>query len=122
CLAALLAVGLAPALPAAAGDTPPAGEWLVEDIDGGGVIDRARTTLAFLDEGRIAGSGGCNRYNAPFTLAGDELTIDLAASTSMLCPQAVMDQERKFLAALAEVRGWSIENGMLRLRDAEGAS
>jgi heat shock protein HslJ len=45
--------------------------WLAEDIGGRGVIDRAQTTISFEPEGRVAGSGGCNRYFGAVTIKGD---------------------------------------------------
>ena len=58
----LIAALLVPAGAAvAASPTSPAGRWLAEDIRGGGVIDRLQSVLEIAGDGRISGTGGCNR-------------------------------------------------------------
>jgi len=112
-LAALLA-----AAPAAAGPIPQ-GVWIVEDIDGRGVIDNLQSTLQ-AEGDRVAGMAGCNRYNGQLREDGTGLSIGPVMSTRMMCPPAVMDQEQKLFSALARVRGQTQRNGLLHLQDAEG--
>jgi heat shock protein HslJ len=38
----------------------------------------------------------------------------------MACPPAVMEQERRLFAALADVRRFEVDRGVLVLRDGEG--
>ncbi len=106
------------ALPAAAAS--PRGSWLAEDIKGGGVIDRLQTTLQLGADGKVTGTGGCNRYMGTATVKGDAITFGPMAGTRMACTPAVMDQENKFHAALETVRSWHIAQGLLFLRDASG--
>ena len=96
--------------------------WVVEDIAGRGVVDRLRTELAFGAEGRVSGSGGCNRFTGGYTLDGAALRFGQMASTQMACIPAAMDQERRFFEALAAVTGWRLENGLLHLTGAGGAT
>lgn len=111
------------ATPAAAQAPGPVGpEWIVEDIGGRGVVDRARVTIAFAGDGRVAGSDGCNRFAGGYTLAGAALSFGALAGTRMACAPALMEQEQRFHAALAAVRGWRIENGLLQLTDAAGVT
>ena len=37
--------------------------WLLEDLAGRGVIDNSHATLQFMADGKVAGTGGCNRYS-----------------------------------------------------------
>lgn len=97
-------------------------EWVVEDIGGRGVVDRLRTSMAFGAEGRVSGSGGCNRFTGGYTLDGASLRLGQMASTRMACVPATMDQERRFFDALAAVTGWRLENGLLHLTGARGAT
>ena len=76
--------------------------WLLEDLAGRGVIDNSRTTLQFLADGKVAGSGGCNRYSGSVTLKGSLITFTPLASTMMACAPALMDQETHFFAALTQ--------------------
>lgn len=115
----LLLVRATRGAPAEAPAGPVGPAWTVEDVGGRGVIDRARTELV-LAEGRAAGSGGCNRFTGGYTLDGASLRFGALAATQMACAPAVMDQERRFFAAMAEVRGWRIEQRRLLLTDAAG--
>ena len=83
--------------------------WVVEDIAGAGIVDASRVTLGFGTDGRVAGSGGCNRWFAGYGLTGEALTIGQAGSTMMACPDALMAQERRFFEALATVTGFDID-------------
>ena len=87
----------------------PAGRWLAEDIRGRGVIDNLQTVLEIAEDGKVSGSGGCNRMSGMATLTGEEITFGPIASTKMACAPAVMDQEMKFFAALSEVRTWQAD-------------
>jgi len=87
----------------------PSGRWLAEDIGGGGVIDRLQTVLEIGDDGRISGTGGCNRMTGKATVSGDRITFGPIASTNMACTPAVMNQESKFFTALRNVRTCRID-------------
>lgn len=76
---------------------------------------------ARFEGGRVAGHGGCNRFSADCPMDGDRLAIGPIASTLMACPDPAGAVEALVLAALGEVASWSIESGVLRLRDATGA-
>jgi heat shock protein HslJ len=110
------------ALPATAhaASPSPRGSWLAEDINGGGVIDRLQTTLTIGTEGKVTGTGGCNRYMGTATVKGDAIAFGPMAGTRMACPPAAMDQENKFHAALETVRSWHIAQGLLFLHDGNG--
>ena len=81
-----------------------AGTWVVEDILGGGIIDNSRVTLNFSEE-RVAGQASCNAYQGTWSLEDGQLSIGDVAVTMMACPEAIMNQERRFLDALASADG-----------------
>ena len=118
--AAVAACMLALSVSAGAASSSPRGSWLAEDINGGGVIDRLQTTLTLGADGKVTGTGGCNRYMGTATVKDDAITFGPMAGTRMACTPAVMDQENKFHAALETVRSWHIAQGLLFLRDAGG--
>jgi heat shock protein HslJ/uncharacterized lipoprotein YbaY len=97
-------------------------EWVVEDLDGGGIIDRSRITLEFDPEsGRAYGLASCNRYNAGYTLGGEGISFSGAAATMMACAPALMNQEQKFFRILEGVNRFDIdETGALRLSGEAG--
>ena len=85
--------------------------WVVEDLDGGGIIDRSRITLAFSDyDGRLYGLASCNRFMAGFSLSGEGLSISQAAATMMACAESLMTQEQKFLQILGAVSNFDIDD------------
>ena len=96
------------------GDTAPAislsgSTWQVEDIDQGGIIDGSQITLQFADEGRIAGSTGCNRYFGTVDIERDAIAISGVGSTRRACAPALMNQEQRFLAALNAISRFGME-------------
>jgi heat shock protein HslJ len=75
---------------------------------------------AMFQDGTVAGSTGCNRFTAPFSVDGDSLDIGVVASTRMACPPPGDAIERAYLSALDRVAGWSVDEGELSLSDADG--
>jgi putative lipoprotein len=84
--------------------------WRAEDIGGRGVIDNAQTTITFDAEGRVAGSGGCNRYFGPVTIEGSAISFGDIGATRMACVPALMDQEQKFFDALAATQSYRFDD------------
>lgn len=87
--------------------------WLLEDLGGHGVIDNVQATLTFPETGKIAGNGSCNRFFGPSERSGDHLKIGPLGSTRMACPEAVMKQETKYLAALQAANHFEWKNPYL---------
>jgi len=96
-------------------------EWVVEDIDRGGIIDRSRVTLNFDAQGRVFGRSGCNTYNGRYTLTGENLTVASPVTTLKACAESLMQQERRFLEILGDVQRFEFsEIGALILHAANG--
>jgi heat shock protein HslJ len=87
-------------------------EWLLEDLAGSGMMDGIQATLTFPETGKIAGNGSCNRFFGSAEISGNTIKLGPLASTRMACPEAVMNQEMKYLAALqaAERFEWKDPN------------
>ena len=83
-------------------ESPGTGPWQVSTINEADVIDGTSVTLEFAEEGRVAGSGGCNRYFGSVAIDGDRITFSEIGSTRMACEPAIMGQEDRFFAALGE--------------------
>jgi heat shock protein HslJ len=109
---------------------PPLGlgdaEWSADGVNNGrggvsGLVEGTTITARFAD-GRVAGSGGCNRYTGAFEADGGSIRIGPLASTRMACPGAgVSEQETAYIAALERARRFSIVDRRLELRDEDGA-
>ena len=100
--------------------------WLMTAYNNGkqavvsGVAD-TEVTAVFGADGQLSGSAGCNRYNAPYTVDGDKITIGAPATTRMMCPQPIMDQEAQYLAAIQLAATYNVQGTRLDLRSAEDA-
>lgn len=108
-----------------AADGPPelgGSSWVAEDIEGRGVMDRLQSTISFDNSLRVSGNAGCNRYFGTYTLSGPELEFGQMGSTMMACPEAVMNQERRFLRAIEQTRVVRLdpETDLLYFSDADG--
>ncbi|MFP5430564.1 MAG: META domain-containing protein [Gammaproteobacteria bacterium] len=98
-------------------------DWLVEDINRGGMVDRSRVSFRFGNDGRITGNASCNRFMGGYTLGGEGLVLTQMASTQMACSEALMAQELKFLSLLPAVKRFDFSaDGALVLHTGEGAT
>lgn len=98
----------------------PTGKWVLTSLGGEAPVVESMITLEWDEAGRIAGSGGCNRYSAGVEIADTTLKIGPAVSTRMACEDALMKQEHRFLAALETAGGFKLEKEMLILADETG--
>ncbi len=103
-------------------------EWVAIGINNGrggvaSALAGVEVTATFGEDGRVTGSGGCNRFFGPYALDGAALSIGPLASTRMACfePEGVGEQETAYLAALGRAATWSIREDRLQLRAADGA-
>ncbi len=100
--------------------------WLLVALEGKAPVAGSLAWAEFKD-GTVAGTAGCNRYNAAYSAvdAGDSsgsLGIGPAASTRMACgePEGVMEQEAQYLALLEAAASYQVVDGRLSVRDASG--
>ena len=64
------------------------------------MIHDVKATLTFPEVAKVAGNGSCNRFFGPPEITGDGTKLGPLASSRMACPESVMHQEGKYLAAL----------------------
>ena len=88
------------------------GTWRVEDINGGGVIDRSQVTINVEQQGKIHGSTGCNRYSGKLALGGAAFLVSDVATTRRACAPAIAKQEQRFLDALNEATSYKFDAGI----------
>ena len=74
-------------------------EWQLEGM-GGVAADHGKATLSFPEAGKVAGNGSCNRFFGSSEINGDAIKLSAMGSTRMACPEAIMNQESKYLEAL----------------------
>jgi heat shock protein HslJ len=100
--------------------------WRLDGIGSGddtvsSTLAGTEVTATFDTEGRVAGSGGCNGYGAPYTTDGAQIHIGDIAATEIGCKPDVSAQETAFFDALGRAATFRIEGSTLTLSDAEGA-
>lgn len=90
-------------------------------ILGDGLIPGTAIDLT-LQDGDAAGSAGCNRYFAGFTLKGDVLAMSAVGSTRMACqdPEGLMQQESRYLATLQAATAARVYGDRLWLETDDG--
>ena len=94
-------------------------EWIGERP----LIDRSMLTLTLGDNNQASGLAGCNNWMAEYQLSGNKLSLHNLATTRKLCAPALMEQEQRFLAALAKVQRWEFaEHQQLLLWPEQGAA
>lgn len=111
-----------PAVKATAGMGLSDTSWHVKSIDGDDIVFNAMITMAF-EDGRVSGVAGCNNFFG--TIASVENDGDVMftqmGSTRRACEPALMDQEQKFLHAMAAIDAYRVEQDTrLLLFDADG--
>lgn len=101
--------------------------WVVRACNNGqmavvSVIGDADLTLEFGSDGRLSGSGGCNRFHADYESSGQVLSVGPVASTRRICmDERLSEQEDRFLRALATAATWEVRAERAQLRTADGA-
>lgn len=93
-------------------------KWQLEDLAGKGIIDRTNVTIHFGKEGELSGKGGCNQYQADYTLVENKLTIDAIISTEMACATSIMEQENYFFNLLQEAETVEYDDDFLLIHSA----
>ena len=101
--------------PEGAAESLAGSSWVLEDIGGAGVMDDARATLEFPEAGKVSGRGSCNRFFGTADVEGSRIHLGPLGTTRMACPEAVMDQERRYLEQLQQAERFAVEGGVLRV-------
>jgi heat shock protein HslJ len=101
-------------------------QWEVAGVDNGKQavatpVQGTTLTLAF-QKGSVVGVSGCNNYRGNYKQQGSSIAISGMGSTRRMClGDGVMQQERRFLAALGAAATWAIEGDTLDLRRTDGS-
>jgi heat shock protein HslJ len=97
-------------------------KWLAEQIGSARLAGDIQSSLEFGTPDRVTGKAGCNRFTGAFHRDGQKLSFGQFATTRMMCPAPMMEQEEAFLKALATVRSFELTaDGKLLLFDAAAA-
>jgi heat shock protein HslJ len=92
-------------------------EWVLTHLNWDEPAPAEPEVTMVYEEGRLAGTSGCNRYFASVEsgeMVGD-LIVGPAGGTRMACPEELMALEDHYLAQLGEVSGFGFLAGKLGL-------
>jgi len=94
--------------------------WLVEYIDGIGVIAQPKATFRVSEAGKAGGNGPCNAYFATAKVEGATIAISDIGSTYKACAPEVMAEEKALFDALTKAASYSVGDGKLVISDKDG--
>ncbi|MDJ0694521.1 META domain-containing protein [Mastigocoleus sp. MO_188.B34] len=88
------------------------GSWILKSGVETQILPNTKITAEFND-GRISGSGGCNRYFSNYTVkpldgSSGKIQIQNIASTLISCSVEIDTQERSYLNALQQVKEYKL--------------
>jgi heat shock protein HslJ len=90
-------------------------QWSLEDLGGKPVIAGSRATLTFLEAGKVAGNGSCNRFAGLAETNGATIKFGPLAATRMMCEPDASNQETEYLKALEGVHRFEVNGEKLYL-------
>jgi heat shock protein HslJ len=94
--------------------------WSLVTLPNQPLVPDTQITLN-VDNDKMTGSDGCNRYNASYTLNADNININKNVATIMMaCPEPIMRQASSYISALTQATGYKIEGEQLTLLDTAG--
>lgn len=111
--------------PAVPGDLT-ASTWRLETLGDGAAaaspIAGTEVSVTFTADGRLSGTGGCNRFSGSYERGEDgALRFSPLAATRMACAPEIMSQEDSFFVALGRVASFDIEGDRLGFAASDGS-
>ena len=93
--------------------------WTLSRIDTKPLMPGTAITMQF-KQGELAGFSGCNTYSGGYTATlNDDGTYTIAigqlATSRLICPQDIMEQEQEYLAALQQATRATIKENEIIL-------
>lgn len=96
-------------------------KWKLTHLDTNQPVPANVTVTAEFKDGKLAGSGGCNRYFASVVKPEPaNFSLSQPGSTMMACPEEQMEVEAAFFKRLATVKGFHFSFGKLALTYTQG--
>lgn len=94
------------------------GEWKIVSVKG--KKTQGNSVLDIQDNGRIAGTAGCNRFGGNIKIEEKKISFGQMISTQMACSEALMQQERNILQEFGQAVIFKVVNNELILCDQKG--
>lgn len=101
-----------------ASDSELVGEWMVEYIYERPVIDNSPAWINLGEKWGLSGNASCNNFFGTYKQDGSSLVLNATGKTNKMCiVEALMEQEARLMAALPNVAGHEIREGIPFLSD-----
>ena len=84
------------------------------------VVDQARYTITFNDDGTFQAQADCNNVGGGYTTSGNSITITPGPSTLVACPADSYGDA--FVAALSQAASYAVGHSVLTLTTSGGDS
>lgn len=84
------------------------------------VVDQARYTITFNDDGTFNATADCNSVSGSYTTSGNNMTITPGPSTLVACPADSYGDA--FVAALGQAASYAVGSSVLTLTTTGGIS
>jgi len=88
-------------------------QWQLDNLCGGGVLDRVQAPISFPVPGSAVGNGSCNSFFGTVKREGDLITFGPLAATRMACVEPVSEQESRYLSALENAQRFQLKDQFL---------
>jgi heat shock protein HslJ len=112
---AALAVAMGFPVPAVGQTAPLAGsEWRPTEIAGVEIAEDTEIFVSF-EDGEVTGNGGCNQFFGSYKIEGGAIAFGPIASTKMLCPDPVQQNEDHLFEVLSQIAGFRRDGTELEL-------
>ena len=94
--------------------------WRLTTLNGSTIPADVMVTLLF-DKDSAGGKAACNSYGGSFSQSGEKLTFGGLFQTEMWC-DGLMDYESAYLAALSNVKSFTLDGDSLILMGGSGSA
>ena len=100
--------------------------WSLVTMDGQPANAGLPVTALFVpgedpSKGSVGGVAPCNNYQAGYSVDGDQLDMEPAATTRISCPEAVMEAETRFLQLMETAQSYQVLGQTLTISSEDGA-
>lgn len=95
-------------------------EWRPTLIGKLSIPEKANIFVQFKTDGKILGSGGCNRFFGTYDITENKIKFSPFGATRMACEKSVMDLEMTFMMVFEEISAFEKDGINLTFFNTQG--
>lgn len=96
--------------------------WIAQLINGREITGAPAPQIAFTEQDRVRGSGGCNAVFGVYEAADGNIDLRALGRSELACEAPVMAQENAFLSILDKATSYREDGERLEIIAADGGS